>query len=593
MKKVWIGLAAAIILAAALIFLTQKRQGSAAADDLAEYVPQDALLLVSLTNLNTITDTFATTPLGQFFSKESIHAILADMGGTPEDSQAYDQWFDNIANTMKNPAFRAAFGDDLTIAVLPPDVQLFKDNPEQALRRSVLVYATTNTAAAAELFGGMAKGVDISKEQAEGLELTRIQVDNGKETFYGYSTKGVVLLSPDKAPVIAGVKAKESGAFLKAKSGFQEASDFWKGASTAETYSRGYYNVAAFTALLPQLDASEGSKEVVSYLQGLDYGYDVTTTMPKGLQNKSRLKINYGQLHEMIKAMVDGAEGGATVPLSLVNDKTLFFQWGYSFKPESLLKLMAAEDPEGYANMQTEAQNLLGIPLEDAASAFGPRYGLVLNDIVETGIFPMPDLTIFANVRNRSSMNSIAAVFNQQMAAYGLTGQQQQLAGNTELYSWPVMSEVGLVPALGLNDSLVFLGTMQSSMQPLLANQNQANATLPAFFREQLGADMAAKLSKANGGAYLLRSALLARKSQSAVELLTSLAAPSAGMNFSRLGQEISRLMQATELVAGTSTAGKESIDWETLWIPAANLPAAVPAQTAPAAPPSGSSSGQ
>ena len=113
-------------------------------------------------------------------------------------------------------------------------------------------------------------------------------------------------------------------------------------------------------------------------------------------------------------------------------------------------------------------------------------------------------------------------------------------------------------------------------MQPLLASQNESAATLPADLSAQLGPEMSEKFAKANGGAYLLRSAKLAAKSQSTLDLLNSLAAPTTGISFARLGQEISKLMQATELVAGTSTISKEAIDWDTVWIQAATTPKAV-----------------
>lgn len=582
MKKVWIGIAAALVVVFGLVFLMQGRKDGVATDELSQYVPQDALLLVSLTNLNTITDSFGASPIGQFFAKDTIHAVLADMGAGAEETQAYDRWYDSVAGTMKNPVFRAIFGDDLTIALLPPDIQLFKEDAVQALRRSLVVYATTSAGTAAELFGGMAKGVQISKEQADGLELTRIEVENAKETYYGYNAKGVILLARDKAPILAGMKAKEAGASLKTQAGFQEASDFWQDLPTTLTFSRGYYNIAGLTALLSQLDQGKEMQEVVSYLKGLDYSYDVTDKTARGLESKSRIKMQYAELHDMLKTMVDGSATDAAVPLSLIDDKTLFFQWGYSLKPESMLKLMAAEDPDGYAKLKTEAQTALGIPLEDAASAFGPRYGMVLGDIVETGTFPLPDIILFANVRNRDHMNSIAAFLNQQVAAYGLTGEQQQVADKTQLYSWPVMTEVGLIPALGLDDSLVFLGTTKGSVQPLLAGTNEAANTLPADLSTQLGPEMSEKFATANGGAYLLRSAKLANKSRSTLDLLNSLAGPATGVNFARLSQEIGKLMQATELIAGASTISKEAIDWDTLWIPAATV-----AKQAPSSAPS------
>lgn len=581
MKKFGIILAAVLLVAATALYFMQGRKGAVSADEVAAYVPQDALIMSSQTNLKQVSDTFASSPLGHFFAKETMRAIMEELAAAPATIQAYEQWYDSVAATMKNPLFQTVFGDDMTVAVLPPDTALLKENPEQAIRRALLVYATTSTASAAEILGSLAKGVTIDKEQAEGLELTRIQLDSGnggKETVYGYNAAGVVLLALDKAPVIAGVQAREADNSLKAQAAYQEANDFWQGEPQANIYSRNYYNLAGFAALLPQLDQSEEMQEAAAYLQGLGYGYDVTAKTPQGLRNKARVKLQYEQLHDLFKTMVDESAAGATMPLSLVNDKTLFFQWGYSFKPETLLKLTAEADPEGYAALQQEAQKLLGIPIEDAASSIGPRYGFILNDIVETGIFPLPDLAILTNVRNRNHVQALATALNQQVAAYGLTGEQQQLAGNTQLYSWPVMTEIGLVPALGLSDSLAFLGTMQGSMQPLLASQEQSGGALPADITAQLGPDLSSGFGKANGGTYLLRSARLAEKSQSTLDLLNSLAGPSIGMNFHRLGQEVLKLMQATELVAGTSNVSKESIDWDTIWIPAKPATGTAPA---------------
>ena len=576
MKKMWIAIAAALLVVIGLVLFVPSRQSSPTAEDLAEYMPQDALLVLSLTNLNTVTDNFAASPLGQFFAKDTMHAILADMDATPDTIQAYDQWFDNIANTMKHPVFRTVFGDDLTMALLPPDTQLLSENPEQALRRAVLVYATTNAGAAAELFGGMAKGITVSKEQTDGLELTRIQVDNGREIFYGYNAGGLVLLAQDKVPLVAAIQTKESDTSLKTQASYLEATDFWRKESTpSDTYSRAYYNLAGITALLARLDQDQDIQDIASYLQGMDYGYDVTGKTTKGVQNKSRIKLRYEQLHDVFKAMVDAAATDGPAPLALLNEHTLFFQWGYSLKPETLLALMATEDQEEYASLQQEAQDILGIPLEDAAASFGPLYGLVLNDIVETGIFPLPDITVFASVRNRTNMISIATALDQQMTtAIGLAGQEQQLAGNTQLYSWPVMGDIGLVPALGLSDNFVLLGSMQSSVQPLLTSLNQSTAELPAALAEQLGPELSKKFGQANSGVYLLRSARLAGKSQSTLELLNSLAVPTTGMSFNRFSQEMVKLMQATDLVAGASSISKGSAHWnwdtETVWVKAA-----------------------
>ncbi len=573
MKKSWIAIIAVLLVGAGAVFFVQNRKGGPdATAEVAAYVPQNVLVLSSLDNLNARIDTFGASPLGQFLSKETVRAILTEMQAKEEEIQAYEQWHDSVAATVSNPLFRTVFGDDLTLALLPPDVQQLKENPQQALRRSPLLYATTSIAATAELFGKLAKGVKIEKEQAGNLELTRIEIDGGKHVIYGYDAKGVVLLALDKAAIEAGIQAKESGSSLQSTPGYQEASAFWQKMGSADTYERSYLNTPAWIALLRQEAQDEEAKEILAYLQGLDYAYSASSVTPKGLHSKGRLRMHYEQLHPLFKDMVDEAVATpAPVPLSLISDKALFFEWGRSFRLEGILdKLMAQEAQLSDSAIQEQIKNTLGMSLQEALASFGPVYGLVLNDVVEeTGVFPVPDIAFFANVRNREHINTLATVANQEISSsYGLTGKQQQLADNSLLYSWPMMTEVGLVPALGFNDSFVFIGSMENSLQTLLAaSTGKGDKALPPALAERLGPEMSKKIGTANGSVYLLQPAKLMPKLQSSITMLNSLAG--SGKSYNRLILEVSKLIQSTELVAVASTIDKEGFDSEMLLIQA------------------------
>lgn len=572
MKKIWIAVVAILILGAGAVFFTQgKKDGPAATAEVAAYVPGNILWLSSLDNLNAAIDTFGKSPLGQLFAKETVHAILTEMQAKPEEIQAYDQWYDSVVSTANNPLFRTVFGDDLTLALLPPDAKLLKENPQQALKSSPLVYATTNIVTAVELFGKMAKGVKIDKEQAGNLELTRIELDGGKSVFYGYDAKGVVLLALDKAAIAAGVQAKESGTSLLESPGYKEANTFWRDMAATGTYGRSYFNTTAFAALLRQMEPNKEVQEFIDYLSGLEHGYTVSDITSRGTHSKGRLKMQYEQLHALVKGMVDEAEASpAPIPLSLIGEKTLYFDWGRSLRPEAMLEIIAAQDPQLLDSAaQEDIKNTLGISLQEALSSFGPLYGLMVNDIVETDVFPLPDIAIFANVRNRDHISALATVADRQIsAAYGLIGKQQQLEGNAQLHSWPMMTEVGLVPALGFNDDFVFIGSMETSLQTLLANsQAKADNALPASLAAQLGPEMSKKFGTANGGASLLRPAQLMPKLQPSLGMLNSLISSATGRNCSRLIQEIAKVMQSVELMAMTNTVSKESFDTEVLLI--------------------------
>ena len=574
MKKIWIGVAAVLVLAVgAVLFMQGRKGGPAATAEVAAYVPQNVLALSYLDNLNARIDTFGTSPLGQLLSKETVRAILTEMQAKPEEIQAYEQWHDSMSSVLTNPLFRSTFGDDLTLAFLAPDAQLLKENPQQAINNSLLAYATTNIAATAELFGKLAKGVKIEKERVGNLELTRIEFDGGKHVVYGYDAKGVVLLALSKDAISAAMQAKENGNSLQNAPGYQEASAFWQKMASADTYGRSYVNTPAWVALFQQATQDEEVKEVLTYLQGLDYSYSVSDVTPKGLYSKGRLKLHYEQLHPLFKDMVDEAEANpAPVPLSLISDKALFFEWGRSLKLEKIFESIAAKDPQlSDSTIQEQIKSTLGMSLQEALASFGPVYGLVLNDVVETGVFPVPDMTFFASVRNRERINTLATLANQQISnSYGLIGKQQQLADNSQLYSWPMMTEVGLIPTLGFNDAFVFVGSMENSLQTLLAaSAGKGDSALPPALAERLGPDMSKKIGAANASFYLLRPAQLMPKLQSSITMLTSLAGSGSGKSYNRLILEISKLIQSTELMALASTIDKEGMDSEMLLIQA------------------------
>ena len=584
-KKIGVVTAATLLVLAGLFgllfFLPTAKQGEAALDDVAAYVPKEALGLLTLTHLDKLSDSFGATPLGRFLSKESVRAMLADVADDAEEREAialaYGRLFDNVAATFKNPAFRAVFGDDLTLALLPPDVALLKSDPAKAMERSLLLYATTKAGPIAQVLGNLVPGVTLDKEQVEGTELTRIQVKDGGETriFHARNEGGVLLLALDWAPIVRCLKANKDNATLKRFTGYQEADVFWKGAGLSLTYERAWYNVAALVALLPQLEDSEQNRSFHELLQGLDYGYSALGKSARGLESRGRLALRYEALSEIYRATVDDNAGVPPPPLGLLKDDSLLFEWESGPRPELLVKHLTENivSAEEYADWQKEVQENLGMTLDELLAAFGPGYGLVVNDIKSGGLlpFPIPDLAIFARVQDRGKMEQAAQGLVDLVAKEGLQATPQTLADKTTLYTWPLPLPIpGLLPTLALNDRLLFIGSSQEGAQPFLTGKGDAQA-LPAGLQALLGSEWSAKAAQAHN-VYLARPAKLADKAQNLLTTLNTVLGKD-----SALAREIIRLLQSTDLALATVRMDKKALDYDLILLPTAQAAAGTP----------------
>lgn len=571
MKKLALVLAAALCLLAGILFFAYQQRGKESVqDDLAAFIPANALMVSTFIHLDQVAANFASTPLGHLFAKDTMHEILRDVAQSdPELLSSYDEFHDSIAGLFTHPVFRAVFGDDVTLVLLPPDLALLEQNPEAAVQRSQAVYATTMVAPLTELAGLFTQGqnVSVTKEKVEEVELSHIRVAKNGQAFdlYAWTSGKVLMLAADSAPILAGVRAQQSGNSLGSLAGYQEASAFWRKTPAAAARQASFYNLKTLHSLLLKLD-----EKSARLWDGLDYGYDMTATTERGLENSSRLRFRYEALHPVLQGMVDESlnSGTALAPVSL---NTLFFGWSLFGKPETLLKFWAAEDADAYAAAQDWARQNLAMSLEEAASALGPRYALLLNGLDANPLLPLPDLAVLAGVRNQENAGKLVNALNRALAENDITGTQQQIEAG-QLWVWPVPVQLGLkvFPALGLNADLLALGSKQESVQSLLAVSAKDRQSLPEDLAARLGPDMAARFTSANNSALLCQPAQIAVRTQPLVSLLT----PFVGGN-GALVREIITLMQSTELVAAAASVSRDSFEGKAVWVRnAATLPA-------------------
>jgi len=528
-----------------------------AAGQYARFLPQDVVGTINLTHCNTLADAFAASALGHFLAKDTIHAIAQEMGGQPKDTAEYDRLYDSVVQVTSDPAFRAVFGDDATLALLPPDRNGLAQNPAETLKQSLVVVARTSTAGALDVLSRLIKNAKMSREMVDGLDLVKITVDPN-QVLYGYAEGKTVLLAYAPAAIKACIAASKSEASLEKAPLFKEASAFWQPYPEATTYSRLYLNLAQATELL-KISAVPEIKELSAMLQGVDSMFSVTYGTEQGLESRGRSSYRYDQLHALVKSAVDGASG-SNQTLHLLKERTLAYNWASSLRPEMIVQALAADEKE-FREMDVEVRQNLGVSLDELGRAFGPQYGGVLDDIVRTPLFPAPKITFFLGVRDRTIAATALTGLRRMIAGGGMASEEQEQVAGQTIYSWPVLPGEAVQPAVVLTDSMLYLATSKQALKDILESKAAPNV-LAAPVVEHLGSELGGRVATANFGSFVLYPQRMARQTGETIDWLGGILATAKNISISRLNRELVQLMQSAELVAATSHLSKERAEW-------------------------------
>jgi hypothetical protein len=554
-RKTAIFLCLIAVCGAGLYFILQMK--AAPSGQYARHLPPDAVGTVSLTHLNTITDTFAASALGRFLAKDTVHAILQDLRAGENEIAAYDRFHDGIAEVMTNPAFRTVFGDDATVALLPPDRGQLVRSPVETLRQSLVVIARTSAAGALDLFSRLLTGSKVSRETVDGLELTKLTLERN-QVIYGYSDDKTVFLAYAPAAIKACVNAGKAGNTLEKTALFQQARAFWQPYPDEKTYSRVFLNAPVVAELL-SISGNPEVKQSSEWLQGVDSMVSLSYATDQGLESRARSTYRYDRLHPLVKSAVDAA-APSNRSLSLLKEQSLAYNWSSSLRPEIFLQTFAGREQDKEEANRAVREHL-GVSLDELGQAFGPQYGGVLDDIVRTGLFPVPKMTLFVEVRDRRIAETVLTALRRKIAETGMLSEETEEAAGQVIYSWPLLTSEGAQPSVVLTDSMLYLAGGIQPLKDILAGTAAPDA-LAAPVAEKMGAELAQRVAKANFGSLVVYPERMSRQTADMIDWLAGILATTKNISIARLNREVAQLMQSTELLAATTHLTKEQADW-------------------------------
>ena len=556
MKKVLGIILALAVFGGAGVYLYLQNQAEAPGQ-YASYLPKDTLGTINLTHINTLTDQFPATAAGRFVNKDTMHAMLQEMQADSQALAQYDEMYDNVAKVLTNPAFRAVFGENATVALLPPDLLIFAKEPVKALQQAAVVVTQLSVPGAVEMLVKLADSKSVTKETVDGLELTRINAEQD-QVFYAYSEKKTILIAYAPSAIKACLAARQSGAVLDQTAGFKEAASFWQPFAAESTYSRVYLNNATIAPLLLASDNPD-IKRTGEMLRGIDHGYSVTFSTPQGVENRARSKYRYEQLHETVKKAMDPA-GQSNQSLHLLKAGSLAYNWAASLQAEALLQALAAEGQD-MEKADAATKEMLGVSLNDLVKTIGPQYGGVLEEIVNAGLFPIPKMVFFLGVRDRKVVETALNSLRKTITDSGITGEEQETVGSNTIYSWPLLPGDAAQPAVVVTDSMLYLANNKQMLKDILAAQGSATL-LAEPVKAQFGKALGESFQRANIGSFVVYPERMAKQVGDMMDWLAGILASSKNVSLARLNQEVKGLMQSTEFIAATTETGKDQGDW-------------------------------
>ena len=555
MKKILI-LVLLLAGAAGAAFYFSRSTSSVDSEYYADYLPQDTLATVSFIDLTGLTDSFPASSLGKFFAKPTMHGIMTELGAAPEGIKNYDEMYDGLADVMTNPAFRQVFGDDAVVALLSPDPARLRTDPEQEVQHSLLVFGTSSVSGPLESFARLVMSKSVSKETVDGLNLTRIELDEN-EVIYGYAEGGVLVLAYEPGNISQAVKQKQAGGGLQEAAFFVAAKKFWSESAAGREYAQSYVNIAQISILLAASEEQE-AREAAEYLQGFKGIGSVIVDQKGELHVTTRMEYDFASLNKLIKDQYK-AVSKENLSLGLLSREALAYYWISLFDKEYFKELLSATDEEQYKQADARVLQELGLSLEEIIAAVGPQSGLVVNEIVNTGLFPLPKVIFFLQIRDHKVALQVLDKLRSRIAERGFAAEQSEQVNGQTIYFWSVLPGEATQPALVLTDNMLYVANGKSSLQSLVGGDLSQTA-LPAGMAETLGDELVKNIETSNYTTFVMRPARLATEVKDAADWLTGMVDATKGVSAEKLKQEILKLMQSVDVVTATSDIQKDHV---------------------------------
>ena len=445
----------------------------------AEFLHHDTLVTLRLINLEKSVETFQKSRLGRKLKETDIIGVMKALDAPDEAIKKFVEIKSAVETTLDSMLFKELFGKDVMLAILPVKSDALK-KPLQALDSVLLIARTKRRTVLVEFISGL-----LSHEMKErtvteyhGHTITSFQAD--KDIYVFYTLSDGLLLAGFNLDVLKkslDLKTDPSTA-LVSNTYYRTLSD-----QLISKNHTGFFfnNLDALRTNITTLmkaynDANQSPEDEKALKQALKQvnnlkgfnamGYAAYESAGNSLQSKIRLLIDKTQFAPLYASAYNYKPEKNRL-LSMMPSKTLFCYWTNSIDLDAMLKFYLQEAGVKDADVQSMKDAFkakTGLMFDEVVQAIGNQYGTILADIHTGGLFPIPELALAIQTKNKDVLTRLVTALTQESPM----GFKEETYLDVAIKSWTLPFGDMLQPSMAFLDDFCLLSVNRKLLKEMI-----------------------------------------------------------------------------------------------------------------------------
>jgi len=481
MKKFFVGIVVTVLLAAGIwYYLKPQPVGTVPAD----LLPKDTLLLIEFVDLEKSIDDFKKGKLGQKLKGIDLTKVMLELEVDKGIIEEYKKVETSVLSAIDSMLFKELFGKEAVIAVLPAKIDDFKLNDlKKAIGSIVLISRPKHNADFTEFITRyLAKGTECRVEEYAGYKIKNFRLNNGFSIYY-LLKDGLLIASPDslsiKNCILSKSNQKES---LKKNKNYQ---DLRHKLVSKSIRSFVYNNIEkTYDYILNIAQFIGGDKENLAAIEHLSASFKGLKTMGyASSDNRSDL------LHDKMLVMFDktkmelayakpyGFKPSENKTIHMVPKKTICYYWTNTMDFEFLFSIFSEKILHGGKTGEPDAaefEKKFGCSLDEIFQALGNQFGFILTDIDVDGLFPVPKLTIFFEVKKQEVLTK----FFESAIQKTKIGFEEEKFEDVEINNIALPAFIGIQPSYAFYNDFCMVSINRKMIKDIITVSNNGEGLI-------------------------------------------------------------------------------------------------------------------
>lgn len=377
-----------------------------------DFLPNNTVALIQWRDpATTITD-WRGSRLGRRLNAMDWPKALVELGADEEQALQFQHNLDELRRQLDSPLFRELFGQEVSLALLPPEdgLDLQAGDPVQLLADTLLLVCRPRhqTALLEFLTSVLAWDLTVTDQVFGEHEIKRYAVEGGG-TFHTTATGDLLLVGLGSGVLKRALAQRDlKGPGLRDQARFQRL----RGEFEPRREQFAFVNLEAAAALVEELAPLLPPPLAEPLLQARA---DWRGLLALGMKRRVEGELLRYDSDLLFDAAAMPAGRAALLQRPPVKNRTLamfgpdplVYSWSNRFDPLIWWQGIEARGATALSERVRATARRLGGEVEDLAPLFGQEFGLVVKAIKKNLFLPLPELCLFIEVRDREGVERL------------------------------------------------------------------------------------------------------------------------------------------------------------------------------------------